>query len=57
MAISPLRNFVLTAMFWLPAMFFVWFALSSAVAFPVIRLAAAVVLGWMPDLVTSVTQD
>lgn len=57
MAISPLRNFVLTAMFWLPAMFFVWFALSSAVAFPVIRLAAAVVLAWMPDLVTAVTQD
>lgn len=57
MGVSPLRQFILTAMFWLPAMFFLWFALSSVVAFPVIHLTGAILLGWMPDLVTSMTQD
>jgi hypothetical protein len=57
MTISPLRHFVLTAAFWLPAMFFIWFGLSSAVVFPVIRLAEVVLLSWMPDLVTSMGQD
>lgn len=57
MSVSPLRQFILTAMFWLPAMFFLWFALSSAVVFPVIRLTGAILLGWMPELVTSITQD
>jgi len=57
MTASPLRQFILTATFWLPAMFFLWFALSSVVVFPVIRLTGAILLGWMPDLVTSMTQD
>jgi hypothetical protein len=57
MAMSPLRGFVLTAAFWLPAMFFVWFALSSAVVFPAIRLTALVLANWMPDLVLSMAQD
>ncbi len=57
MPMSPLRQFVVTAMFWLPAMFFLWFALSSVVVFPVIRLTAAILHGWMPDLVSAMTQD
>lgn len=57
MAMSPLRQFVVTAAFWLPAMFFLWFALSSAVAFPVVRVTGFVLLSWMPDLVTTVVQD
>jgi hypothetical protein len=57
MGISPLRGFVLTAAFWLPAMFFVWFALSSAVVFPSIRVAALLMSVWMPDLVLSLAQD
>ena len=57
MTVSPLRHFVLTAAFWLPAMFFIWFSLSSAVVFPVIRISAAVLQAWMPDLVTELSQD
>jgi hypothetical protein len=57
MAMSPLRHFVVTAAFWLPAMFFLWFAFSSPVVFPVIRIAAAILHAWVPDLVTSMTQD
>lgn len=54
---SPLKPFVLTAMFWLPAMFFLWFALSSPVAYPVIRLVAALFGAWMPELVQDVHQQ
>lgn len=57
MRISPLRSFVLTAAFWLPAMFFIWFTLSSGVVFPVIRLAGAIFAAWMPELVTSFSQE
>lgn len=54
---SPLRRFVLTAAFWLPAMFFLWYTLSSAVVFPVIRLSAWILGAWIPDLLASMTQD
>ena len=54
---SPLRPFVLTALFWLPAMFCLWFVLKSAVVFPVIRLTGWVLQAWMPELVLSVEQD
>lgn len=54
---SPLKPFVLTAMFWLPAMFFLWFMLSSPVAYPVVRLLAALFAGWMPELVQDVHQE
>jgi hypothetical protein len=57
MAISPLRSFVLRAALWLPAMFFFWFVLSSAVVFPVIRLSAALLQGWMPELFAGMTQN
>lgn len=54
---SPLRQFVLTAAFWLPAMFALWFALRSAVVFPAIRIVGAVLQSWMPELVTSMGQE
>ena len=57
MAISPLRSFVLAAALWLPAMFFLWFSLSSPVVFPVVRLSGAILTAWMPDLVISMAQD
>lgn len=54
---SPLRRFILTAAFWLPAMFFLWYVLSSAVVYPVIRLTAVVFSLWMPDLLLEMGQD
>lgn len=54
---SPLRRFVLTAAFWLPAMFALWFVLSSAVVYPVIRLSAAIFSAWMPEIVLSLGQE
>ena len=57
MAISPLRSFVLQAALWLPAMFFLWFTLSSPVVYPVIRLAGALLQAWMPELFGSLVQD
>lgn len=39
MKISPLREFIWSAMLWLPLMFALWFALGSLVAFPIARLA------------------
>lgn len=57
MQMSPLRRFVLTAAFWLPAMFFLWYTVSSAVVFPVIRLSAWILGAWVPDLLASMTQD
>lgn len=57
MKLSPLRRFVLIAAFWLPAMFSLWFLMSSAVVFPVIRLSGAVLGAWVPDLLASMQQD
>ena len=54
---SPLRPFVLTAMFWLPAMFLLWFLLSSPVAYPVVRLLDALFSAWMPELVRDIHQE
>lgn len=51
-----LKPFLLAAVLWLPLAFFVWFALRSAVVYPVIRLVAAVLGAWMPDLVSDVRQ-
>jgi hypothetical protein len=57
MTISPLRRFVLQAALWLPAMFAIWFALQSPVVYLPIRLAAATLSGWLPDLFTGMAQD
>ncbi|MCX7557037.1 hypothetical protein OS187_09430 [Xanthomonadaceae bacterium JHOS43] len=57
MKISPLREFVLSAMLWLPLMFALWFALSSVVAFPVVRLSHLLIDGFMPGLLYEAGQD
>lgn len=57
MTISPLRRFVLQAALWLPAMFAIWFALQSPVVFLPIRMAGAVLSGWLPELFTGMGQD
>ena len=51
-----LRPFLFAAVLWLPLAFFVWFALRSVVVYPVIRLVAAVLGAWMPELVSEVRQ-
>lgn len=57
MKISPLREFVLSAMLWLPLMFTLWFVLSSVVAFPVVRLAHWLIDAAIPGLLHEVGQD
>ena len=57
MKISPLREFVLSGMLWLPLMFTLWFVLSSVVAFPVVRLAHLLIDAAIPGLLHEVGQD
>ncbi len=57
MTISPLRQFVLAAALWLPAMFTVWFVLQTAVVYLPIRLAEFVLMSWMPEIFVSVGQE
>lgn len=57
MRISPLREFVLAATLWLPLMFTLWFALSSVVAFPVVRLAQVWIELLMPGMLTEAGQE
>jgi hypothetical protein len=51
-----LKAFLLAATLWLPLAFFLWYALSAFVMYPVNKMTAFVLLNWMPDLVGSVTQ-
>lgn len=57
MRLSPLRQFILAATLWLPLMFAVWFALSSLVAFPVVRLTHLIIDAVMPGLLYEAGQD
>ena len=50
MTISPLRRFGLAAVLWLPAAFFLWFALKALFSWPVIQIAKAVLLHVWPGL-------
>ncbi len=54
MSMSPLRQFVLSAMLFLPAAFFVWFLLAGPVVWPVAQLANLIVPQLMPDAVANV---
>jgi len=56
MTISPLRQFVLAALLWLPLAFFIWFALSGPVVWPVGKLADVALPLILPDVVSSVGQ-
>lgn len=57
MKVSPLREFIWSAMLWLPLMFTLWFVLSSVVAFPVVRLAHVMIDGILPGLLSEAGQD
>ena len=57
MKISPLREFIWSAMLWLPLMFAFWFALNSVVAFPIVRMAHGLVELLVPGLLSEAGQD
>lgn len=50
MKLSPIREFGLRALLWLPLSFVVWFAFSSPFVWPVMQMAKATLLGVWPDL-------
>ena len=56
MRASPIREFGLKALLWLPLSFFLWFVLAEALVWPVIRIAALVLTGVWPDLFSEVSQ-
>ncbi len=56
MSPNPLRQFMLAALLWLPAMFFLWFWLAPLLMWPVIALARAVLLEYWPYLISGVEQ-
>jgi hypothetical protein len=56
MALSPLRQFFLAALLWLPFAFFLWFAFASQLAWPVIQLAKLAMLHIWPAFFTAVSQ-
>jgi len=53
---SPLRQFVLSAALWLPASFFLWAVLASAIVWPIARLAGWVLAAAFPDVIASISQ-
>ncbi|MCK7594571.1 exosortase H-associated membrane protein [Pseudomarimonas salicorniae] len=57
MRVSPLRQFVLAAALWLPMAFFLWAVLSSAVVWPVARVADLVLPAWLPHVVSGIEQS
>lgn len=52
-----LKGFFLAALLWLPAAFFLWYVLRSVVVFAPIRVATAVLTGWMPELFHAGSQE
>lgn len=57
MQLSPLRQFLLAALLWLPASFFLWAVFASPVVWPVARLADLVLTGWLPEVVSGVLHN
>lgn len=56
MTISPLRQFLLAALLWLPACFFLWAVLAGAVVWPAVRIAGWLLVTEIPQVVSSVVQ-
>jgi hypothetical protein len=56
MALSPLKHFMLAALLWLPAAFFLWFWFAAPLVWPVIQIAKLVLLHAWPSLFTAVSQ-
>ena len=51
MSMSPLKQFVLAALLWLPACFFLWFVLGGAVIWPSTALAGLVLPAALPQAI------
>lgn len=56
MTLSPLKQFLLAAVLWLPLAFFVWFWFAGPMVWPVIQMAKLVLLEVWPSLFTAVSQ-
>lgn len=48
--ISPIREFGLRALLWLPLAFVLWFAFASPLIWPVVQISKATILGVWPSL-------
>ena len=57
MKLTPLREFVIKAMLFLPLAFALWFALNSVVAYPVARATVPIVEWLVPGMVNEAAQD
>jgi hypothetical protein len=53
--LSPLKHFMLGALLWLPAAFFLWFWLAAPLVWPVIEISRLVLLNAWPSLFTAVS--
>jgi hypothetical protein len=53
---SPLRRFVLSALLWLPACFFLWFVVDGVVVWPAAQIASHVLPLLLPDVIAAVVQ-
>ncbi len=51
MSLSPLKQFVLAAVLWLPACFFLWFVLGGAVIWPATALADLLLPALLPQAI------
>ena len=56
MTLSPLKQFLLAALLWLPLAFFLWFWFAGPLVWPVIHMAKLVLLQAWPSLFTAVEQ-
>jgi len=56
MTLSPLREFALKALLWLPLSFVVWFVLAPLLVWPVGMAARAVLLALWPELFSGLVQ-
>lgn len=52
-----LKAFLLQAVLWLPLAFFLWFVLRTVAVYPVVRMVAAVLTGWLPDIFSGASQN
>lgn len=56
MTIDPLRRFLLTALLWLPAAFFLWFWLAGVLVWPIAALSRIIILHSWPQLFSDLEQ-
>lgn len=56
MALSPIREFALKALLWLPLSFVLWFVFASPLVWPVMQIAKGVLLSAWPQLFSDLSQ-